>query len=546
VGWVLIRLDMKTQRKASGSSEWLIALPFAVGLLLVTLWIGASFEVFRTARENIAWTLTEPGMEERGFRRPILYAEAFPEHISRALTPRDGARMGSYLVPREFAGAILVIWILRRVSPFTLLVLGPVASAVSGVLVGRIGRRLFKQPNGHEFQIHWLLFPPLVMNALGGPSVDTLALAVIIGMILSFLGYLRNGSRRDAMICGILLGLAGFLRYSNFLIALPFAVLLWNRRSPVRDWLPALGAALSFAAAILAFNFYAYGGPLTSGYQLGERLIRSSIAFESGSLTDLSLKAVTANLATGFIGLPMVFVPLAVGCVVAGFDFMKAEGTRRRQILAIVGPALLVPIFYGPRVLWGTFEPTLDGSLIRYLLPTFALVTPFALLVLRRFAASKKAAYLLFGSLLFGYSLTSWLAPGGLSDAHDQTKYLEGVRRVVVRHVPKDAIVVTRLLDKAIFPTRQTLTLTYLTGHVKGQQAGPFNLWDFVPAPQQFAAAMKEVRSRSIPLYLLGEFSPEVTEGYKRALDRMGLSLRLVDTIPFGEASVAIPLYEIV
>lgn len=161
-----------------------------------------------------------------------------------------------------------------------------------------------------------------------------------------------NGRR--ALLAGLAMAATVAIRPASILLALPFALLLWDRRPAVllrRLVWYGLPIAL-VAAGLLAFNWQRFGDPLQFGY---------SETFNGSLLTGLA----------GFLWSPdrsiFLFAPPLLALFWAFPAFARSHGALGWRLLAIAGFTVVLyafwPVFWGGPV-WGP----------RYVLPVLPLL----------------------------------------------------------------------------------------------------------------------------------------------------------------------------
>lgn len=504
--------------------------------------VGPTKHAFKTARETVVWELTSPSKQDQGYLSHQLGFNELPEDLRSALAPRDSALRNGHVVPKEFAGTIVTVWALRRLHDLIPLLLPAFSAGLSSLLLMNLTKEIFEDAPSQLLGTVWISFPALSINSLGGPNSDMLALCAFLGSVIAFVRYRSGASRTSAFYWGLLTAAASLLRYPYFLIAAPFFIaLLRHRPRNIVSILFALGPLLLAGVAFLTFNAYVYGDPLTTGYEQARDLERELVRFTDRPLSDPSVRAAAVNIATHFLGIPLLFVPLLAGFSLAVRAGLRESSEKGYLIWPLVMSVVLIMAIHIPRTLWGTYEPTLDASLVRYLLPAFALTLPFWVMAFPKMLSWDEFKIAI-AVVCIAFAAVSFLMPGGIRESAQEIDSLEKIRAFVTHETPPKAIVITRLLDKAIFPSRQTLTLTYLTGDV-GQPRGPFNLWDYVPTARNFGRATTAMTGSDIPVYVLKEFSDETWLRYAEELRRQGLKTQYVGH-PNGVPEVKV--YEIV
>jgi hypothetical protein len=91
-------------------------------------------------------------------------------------------------------------------------------------------------------------------------------------------------------------------------------------------------------------------------------------------------------------------------------------------------------------------------------------------------------------------------------------------------------VIASRIMDKVIFPHRQTLTLTFAIHNEQPLDKGDLETWEHFAGPERFAEVAAEMEARRIPFYFLNDPRIGPLEPYQQALLARGLTFERVPT----------------
>ena len=491
-------------------------------------------------RESIGYFLTERFLDGHGFSAPLQHYGNLPRDVAVALTPRDSANLDGNVLPKDFAGTLILHAGAMALNPAIALILGPAFAVLGAWALMRIGEELFSPAVGLIAFVAWLAFPPLWLNASFIFSSDMPALAFFLLAMLMFVRYWRRPTTLLVVLLAFFGSLSIFFRYPNVLLMVPpAAALLLGRRVVFGHAVAALSIGAAFTLFILAFNAFVYGDPLTTGFHLGAELISETVNYSQESLFKWKPEVAYQYIET-YTQIPFIAVPVAAGLVSATIVALKCGGTER--MFAVVSLAVIGILFayYGQQDAWGYRGPQLSASFLRYLLPGFALAILFAAWALASMSAYWRwAPHAGLATLLVSGAYYVWSAPGGVHEVYDVVHDSSILRNQVDAATPPDAIISVRIMDKVLFPDRQTMTQTYMIQNDEPFPKGGRETWDYVPSAERFAEVASSVDSAGIAFYLLPDSFMGDLQPYEDALLARGLTLRRVDAVTVAD------LYEI-
>lgn len=496
--------------------------------------------IFNSPRESVGYYLTERFLDGHGFSSPLMHYDELPPDIAVALTPRDAASVDGRAVPRDFAGTMLLYAAVMFVHPALALLVGPALAVVGGWALMRITRRLFGEPAGTLAFVCWLAFPPLWINASFIFTSDMPALTLLLLGVLAFVRYWERQTLTGALALGACFAGSVLFRYPNVMIAAPFAIaLLVTGRTRPTHVVAAAAVAAPFAGAVLAFNAYVYGDPLTTGFHLGAEIVDQTVNYSKESFFKRRPDVLAQYLRT-YALLPIISVPVAISLLATLVASRRREGAARALAVVAVATFVLLLGYYGQQDAWGYKSAQVAASFLRYLLPGFALLAVFGAWALseaiRRWG---NAMYVL--PLALVAASASWVsvAPGGLKQVYGVVDRSKEFQRQVVAATEPDAVIAVRITDKFLYPQRQTLTLTYAIQNDEPFSKGQLETWDYVPSPERFASVAERTYESGVSLYFIPDARVGHVAPYQDALVKRGYYLRSIQTV------TAAPLFKV-
>jgi hypothetical protein len=487
--------------------------------------------VFNSPRESIAYYLAERAVDGHGFSAPIQHFDELPRDIALALTPRDSANLDGEIVPQDFAGTMVIYTAAMRVHPSLVLFITPLFAVFSALVLMRITQELFGRGAAFVALVSWLVFPPLWITGSWIVVSDLPALAFLLCAVLMFIRYWREPDSERALLMGAFFGLSVVFRYPNVMLAAPFFLaLLFGRRIELAHLFAAAAAFVPIAASVLVFNELVYGDPLTTGFHLGKELIAETVNFSRESFfkrrPDVPLRYLRLY---GLV--PVIVLPVAASLGATIWFAMRGRGFERVFALITLGMFAILAAYYGQQDAWGYASAQLNASVLRYLLPGFALLFVFGAGMASRAADRWGWGVYALPALLFVAAI--WqvqTAPGGVREVHQAIDRSTEVREEIVAKTEPDAVIASRIMDKVIFPHRQTLTLTFAIHNEQPLDKGDLETWEHFAGPERFAEVAAEMEARRIPFYFLNDPRIGPLEPYQQALLARGLTFERVTT----------------
>jgi hypothetical protein len=174
---------------------------------------------------------------------------------------------------------------------------------------------------------------------------------------------------------------------------------------------------------------------------------------------------------------------------------------------AVITIALLA--YHGGQGTWGATQFSVNASLLRYLLPAFALGSVLAGVGLARLRGDGLTIAVAGVAVLITAALwTTWNGPAGFNTAARQNVQQRVIRDWIVAQSPDDALVVTRLGSKTLFPERRVLTATLMLDGSRVVTDREVLVWEVVPTPAELADDLVLLVQAGYPTYLYNDGSP--------------------------------------
>jgi hypothetical protein len=234
--------------------------------------------------------------------------------------------------------------------------------------------------------------------------------------------------------------------------------------------------------------------------------------------------------------LPAIGAPAAAAALATVVALVRRRDTARVFAAASLATFAILLAYYGQQDAWGYRSPQITASFLRYLLPGFAVMTVFAAgAVVALTARWGWPAYILPAAFIAGSAWYVHVGPGGVIETHGVVAEARTLRSQVIANTEPDAVIAVRIMDKVLFPHRQTMTLTYAIQNEEPFPKNGLETWDYVPGPARFAEVAATVHDAGIPFYVLAGYRFEDMAPYQYALVARGLYLREVHEVEAGD-----------
>lgn len=424
--------------------------------------------------------------------------ESLNVDLDDALHPRSVVSLAGRLVPGSFVGLPVIYgFLITATGDWMLPFVTPLIAVVAVFAWYAVVRRLYDREIGLLSAILLAVHP-----AWWYYSARSLMHNVTFAALLIFAAYFlvarpsagRKFAGADFVLSGACVGLALFVRSSEAVwIALAIAAAFVAYRTKKVSWRPVALFAVSAAIALLpmaAVNQATYGSPFATGYTAPRSVETVETDDEGGSETAIVATApsVFPSLATALFPFGFSYKDIGKNVLAYGaglfwwmtalvlIGFPSAVPTRalakeqrrpRRAYLAFALTACAyLAVMYGSWTFFDNPDPTqitIGNSHVRYWIPVFVLLTPFAAHAIRwisRRALTETARRLAVAALVLacvGLSVraTFFSAQDGLVYAAEGLEASRDVRARVLDLTEPDSVIVVDRGDKLFFPYRR-------------------------------------------------------------------------------------------
>lgn len=475
--------------------------------------------------------------------------------LKDALHPRSVVSLAGRLVPGSFIGLpVLYGFFIAIAGGWMLPFLTPLIAVVAVFAWYAVVRRLFDREIGLLSALLLAVHP-----AWWYYSARSLMHNVTFAAFLIFAGYFlvarpsrgRKFADLDFVLAGVCTGLALFVRSSEVTwVALAVLAAAVAYRSKKIAWRPVVLFAISAAIALLpmaVINQATYGGPFATGYTAeggdAEDKVDEESVTPSSSLSTLSPLSPSSPLSSLF--LPFGFSPkdiaknvLSYGAglfwwmtvlILIGFPLAfpsravakELRRPRRAYLAFALTASASLAVVYGSWTFFDNPDPTqitIGNSHVRYWIPVYILLIPFAAHAIRWLAhrtltetARRLAvAVLVVASVGLSVRAVFFSPQDGLVYAAQTLMDGRDIRTRVLDLTEPDAVIVVDRADKLFFPSRRIR----------------YPLRD-----EETYALMPRILLRA-PLYYYGITLPQIDVDYLNdvKLGALGLQIESVET----------------
>lgn len=422
--------------------------------------------------------------------------------LKDALHPRSAVSLAGRLVPGSFIGLpVLYGFLIAATGGWMLPFLTPLIAVVAVFAWYAVTRRLFDREIGLLSALLVAVHP-----AWWYYSARSLMHNVTFAAFLMFAAYFlvvrpsrgRNYADLDLVLAGVCTGLALFVRSSEVVwIALAALAAALAYRSKAIAWRQVALFAVSAVIALLpmaAINQATYGSPFATGYtavvgnaeENGKE--NGEGAVETGNEAETPVSGIHYPVSKVFLPFGFSYKDIGKNVLAYGaglfwwmtalilIGFPSAIPTRavakeqRRPRQAYLAFALAacayLAVMYGSWTFFDNPDPTqitIGNSHVRYWIPVFVLLTPFAAHAIRwisRRALTETARRLAVAAIVLacvGLSVrATFFAPqDGLVYAAEGLEASRDIRARVLDLTEPDAVIVVDRGDKLFFPYRR-------------------------------------------------------------------------------------------
>ncbi len=449
---------------------------------------SVSDPVFTSPRQSVTWAMAEAW---RDTGRPAIVEPrltSLPNGLGPALTPRDGASRDVEILPKDFPLTVVAYAAALRIHPLAAHLLNPISGMLLLGACAGLARELGASRRAVLFSALFLTATISFWNNSSAPVVvDTAGAAALLGATALLLRSRR--APRWAVLAGLLLGLAVSSRYTHIgpSLVLLGALAIFRRVG----WQVVVYALVGLSAGLAAILFYhqwLYGAPLTTGYGLGDTLFADRLRFEGRGLLSFNFSRFRSH-ARLYLLRPESLLLFGFAIYGAAKSWKLADARAVIVASGVIFAALFV--YHGGQGTFGSNTFAVNASFVRYFLPVFALCSVFAGIALDRLDGDKLTAGL--GALALAIASVVWTTstgPGGIESARRQMENQREDRAEIVAVTPEDALIITRLGSKTIFPVRGVLSATLTLDGSRVITDREVLVWEVVPEPDELVRSL--------------------------------------------------------
>lgn len=505
----------RSRRRALGRIERLVA---ALALIGVFAGLYASYPrplhkdpVFTSPRQSVGYELARQWARTGKPVETLPLFNQVPDDIAPAFTPRDAASRGDKVVPKDFPLVVMMFATAHKISSTVVLgvvpLMGMMALLIFALLAWELTRSraavwiaaiLFASTTSFWSSSSWIYAP------------DTAAVCVVLVAVYAFVRASRSRNLRWDVLGGLACAAAFGFRYDNaVIVGVLWLAFVWADIASWRRHLITPVVAGIASIPFLAFNAWLYGSPHKTGYGLAYKLIAQTANIKGRGLLGVSMSIFQRQIAI-YLSRPEVLALLLAGA--AGI-FLVLRNQRERSVRALgwgtIAITLAVVAYAGTRNLTGANKFTVSSSFLRYMLPSFALLAIFAgAAVANRSRVVQAIAFALACAIAGVAMFTNVFATNGVKQTRHDVRVGDSVARAVIEATPTDAIVITQLASKVLWPERQTLSTAFLVkNHRPVTVKDETKVWSLTPSVPRLADVITRLARERHHVYLLDDQS---------------------------------------
>ena len=532
----------RSRRRALDRIERLVAV---LALIAVFAGLYASYPrplhkdpLFTSPRQSVGYELARQWAHTGKPVETLPLFKQVPGDIAPAFTPRDAASRGDKVVPKDFPLVVMMFAGAHKISStlvlFVVPLMGVLALLIFALLAWELTRSrtavwiaaiLFVSTTSFWSSSSWIYAP------------DTSAACVVLVAIYAFVRASRSRSLGWDILGGLACAAAFGFRYDNaVIVGVLWLAFLWADLASWRRHLIVPIVAGIASIPFLVFNTWLYGSPRKTGYGLAYKLIDQTANIKGRGLLGVSM-SIFQHQTHIYLLRPEVLALLVAGAI--GIVLVM-RNHRERSVRALgwgtIAISVIVIAYAGTRNLTGADKFTVSSSFLRYMLPSFALLAIFAgAAVANRSRAVRVAAFVLACAIASVSMFTNVFATNGVKQTRHDVKAGNSVARAVINATPKDAIVITQLASKVLWPERQTLSTAFLVkNHRPVTVKDETKVWSLTPSVPRLADVITRLARERHHVYLLDD------QSWLKSVELGDLTTRLaaadikVTTILFG------------
>lgn len=475
---------------------------FLLTLILGENWLFALQHVFTSSKENVSLAFIENFSRHWDLSIPLQH-HFNSSTLQAALTPRDAAQLNGNVIPQTFPAVLLAYASIALFSNYLLILVTPLVFSFIIYFYYKITEKIFGEKTALWSGILLILMPHFLYLGTSLISDDLLSLLFLLVGMQSFL-------KKKMPQSAFWFGVAILFRLPNAIWVLPFicfATAKIRNKEFFPNWQKLILSALFFAipiAVIALINFWLYGSPLRTGYNLQypviEQIIGSSTQFFDGDIWDFWRQF--SNYLIFLYALPLL---LAMGFLAR---FAKKIPKNFLHFFYIsCGIFLLLTWQYAGSIFWGHDQAVLNSSFLRYTLPFYLFLPILAILSIEKFKSGNRRIWAFV--LGFSFVVTALFFRGGLLEKWRQLSDGLEIQKFITENTTPDTLVVSQNIDKYVYPKREVLISSLLRDN-KAFGYTEISPWETPLDDENFAEQLIKLHRNNYPTVIVLNSSTEV------------------------------------
>lgn len=428
---------------------------FLLTLLLGENWIFGINHVFTSSKENVSLALIENFSKTWNLTIPLEHHFS-SNSLKIALTPRDAAQVNGSIIPQTFPAAIIIYGLVAMLSKYLIILVTPAIFSLIICFFYKIVRQMFSEKVAILSSVLLLLMPHFLYLGTSLISDDLFSLLFLLIGIDSFIN-------KKLPLSTLAFGISILFRLPNAIWALPFAVIAISKLKDKKYFKNlyrfALSALFFFIpiTAIALINFWLYGSPLRTGYNLQypviNQIIGSSTRFFNGGILDFVRQI--SNYLVFLYTLPLFL---------AGIFLVRFAKKMPKNFLYAFyiscGIFLFLTWQYAGSIFWGHDQAALNSSFLRYTLPFYLFLPILTTLSIGQFKVKNQRIWL--GVLSCSFIITLLFFRGGMLEKWRQLSDGQKIQQLIIESTSPDTLIISQNTDKYIYPKREVLISSLL------------------------------------------------------------------------------------
>jgi hypothetical protein len=378
--------------------------------------------------------------------------------------PRNAFSKNSHVSPATFPGFFIVFGTVGAIAFKAIPFLTPVFAVMGGVFMYLLVLHTSKNKNISIFAVLLLFTLPPYWIWSSTTFFNNIASSVfLLGGILFFLKAVDSRKFGYYIISGCCYGVDCLFRTTDitYFIALLPIIYILRKKIVWRYLAAALASFILVVSPVFIMNKQLHGSFLSFGYDNSNVTSKNLSTFDKAA-AKLTFFILPSGFHPGNILIHteeyvVEVIPLISLFGIIGLIYLLREKTPSSQYsVYFIAISLWILIYYGSGVGFvGSASFTLFSSYIRYFLPIYIFIIPFAAVSISKLP---RKVFIIFVPILMLTSiLTSYSGVGGISEIAQARKSEDQKDKVILNMTENNSVVFTTLADKYIFPDRKVI-----------------------------------------------------------------------------------------